>query len=135
LFPSPGVVTIPFLLSGRQQQLGIDMNAGTFWFDPSERPEPLNELPALAAKMTTMLPPKQAPHPTPTLRKALTAIFWMLISLMFAVAGIWMMFAGQNTKDRVMGALCAVFFGLGMLPPIMDFRRLNKPPQRPSEDR
>jgi hypothetical protein len=38
VFPPPSSVNIPFLLSGRQHQLGIDLDAGTFWFDANERP-------------------------------------------------------------------------------------------------
>jgi hypothetical protein len=123
LFPMPGRVSIPFNMPNGRHQIGIDVNEETFWFDRNERPELLKHL---SAAIAALFPVSRVQHASAKPKTVAGAIFWLMVSVMFVAGGIWMMIDGQTTKDRVIGLLGAVFFGLCAAAPIIDLQRMRK---------
>jgi hypothetical protein len=129
-FPSPGELIPPVHLNGSNQQLGVNVSARTFWTHPLEV-QPLDNLPAWLASQQSVRP--VAPWRSPPPRRGVRPIINLCGCLLFVAAGIWMVFAGSSSKDRWMGALAAVFFGLCALAPVSELR--SGEPQRESHDR
>jgi hypothetical protein len=118
-FPSPGELILPVHLNGSTQQLGVNVVDRTFWTHPLEV-QPLDSLPAWLASQQSVRP--AVPWRSSPRRGRLWPILNLCGCLLFVAAGIWIVFAGSNSKDRWMGALAAVLFGLCALAPIRELR-------------
>jgi hypothetical protein len=125
-FPSPGMVIIPYNVDGRRYQVGINTIDRTFWFPTHEDPQALENLPAvLAAQMPVRVPVSIRP-------KFPLAVLWEFPTCLIAVGGgIWQMIDGKTTKDHVLGAVCAIFFGACFTVPMGELRRWRNPPSPP----
>ena len=123
-FPGPGMVTIPFNLHGRSHQIGINVRDRTFWFHPTDDPQPLD---CLAAALAERLPRMSAdPLIRPRLRSILGSVGLLAGSLLFVAGGIWQSLAGRTSRDRWIGILCTIFFGLCAAMGIIDLRRWHR---------
>jgi len=122
-FPAPGSVDLS--LHGRygsKHRLRINTIAQSFVLD-AQPEQPLANLEPL------LYPPERG-----ELSPAVTASANWLVqggsalgSLVFVAGGVWMAFGAATTKDRLIGAACALFFGVCAGIFIADLRRGRAP--------
>jgi hypothetical protein len=118
-FPSPGVVQVAITdRGGEPRQLWIDASARRFRFFPEAQSWPLSEL---ETQLGYGLPAK--PALPVKLESRAAALGALLGSLVLSAAGVWMMLAGDTVKDRLLGALCALFFAACAVVPRLRARK------------
>ena len=126
VFPAPGIVTLRFDLRRRHRQLSIDVRDRKFWCHPADEPESLDRLPVILAEPA----PRAVDDPQirPRLRSILGSVGLLAGSLLFVAAGVWQSIAGRTPRDRGIGVLCIVFFGLCAAMGIVELRgKLRRP--------
>ena len=127
-FPAPGRLLVS--LADRVSQwrpVLVDVPSRTFRFAPDGEAEPLDRLAHRLA--TTGERPAKSPvaeSKPQALRSRLGAWAMGFGSLLFVAVGVWMAIAGQTTRDRWLGGLCAVFFGACAAVPLLDRRGIRK---------
>jgi hypothetical protein len=124
-FPQNGVVELPLLSRyGPKHQLRVNVSAGTFVLDV-EAEQPLE---LLQARLDLDSPP-QLPYAR-TKRSNRQQKFndaaLAVGCFLFVVGGIWMACAGKTTKDRWIGFMSTMFFGAGLISPIVQLYRSSK---------
>jgi hypothetical protein len=111
-FPAAGEVVLPLKIHKQAVQIGINANDRTFWFHRNERPAPLCEL------ASALQSPRPAPKPLPpapprrSIREWFSVVFTLSVAFLFVAAGIFECFMGRTARERWIGALGVIFFGL-----------------------
>ncbi len=92
----------------RERRALIVADRKLYSVDASPPSRPLSELPRVLAYQAARCPILSPQLPKPA------GSSWLLAlgSIVLTAAGIWQLTCGVTLKDRVLGGLCAVFFGV-----------------------